>query len=37
MYSFALFNPEPSILIQTRHPYTGKLNTEASGDSENEL
>jgi len=31
----ALFNPETSILIQTRHPYTGKLNRQTSGDSKN--
>ena len=31
----ALFNLETSILIQKSHPYTGNLNTETSGDSEN--
>ncbi len=31
----ALFNPETSILIQKRHPYTGNLNSETSGDSKN--
>ena len=31
----ALFNPETSILIQKRHPYTGNLNRETSGDSKN--
>ena len=30
----ALFNPKTSIVIQKRHPYTGNLNTESSGDSE---
>ena len=29
----ALFNPETSILIQKRHPYTGNLNLETPGDS----
>ncbi len=33
MYILALFNPETSILIQKRHPYTGNLNSETSGDS----
>ncbi len=33
--SKALFNPKTSILIQKRHPYTGKLNSETSGDSRN--
>ncbi len=31
----ALFNPETSILIQKRHPYTGNLNSEMLGDSKN--
>jgi len=31
----ALFNPETSISIQKRHPYTGNLNSETSGDSQN--
>ncbi len=31
----ALFNPETSILIQKRHPYTGNLVSEKSGDSKN--
>ncbi len=31
----ALFNPETSILIQKRHPYTGNLNSETPGDSKN--
>ena len=31
----ALFNPETSILIQKRHLYTGNLNSEMSGDSNN--
>ncbi len=31
----ALFNPKTSILIQKRHPYTGKLSSETSGDSKN--
>ena len=30
----ALFNPKTSIVIQKRHPYTGNLNRETSGDSE---
>lgn len=29
----AFFNPETSILILKRRPYTGNLNTETSGDS----
>jgi len=29
----ALFNPETSVVIQKRHPYTGNLNSETSGDS----
>jgi len=33
--SVALFNPKTSILIQKRHPYTGNLNSETSGDSKN--
>ncbi len=33
--SVALFNPETSILIQKRHPYTVNLNSETSGDSKN--
>ncbi len=32
---WALFNPETSISIQKRHPYTGNLNSETSGDSKN--
>ncbi len=35
LHSAALFNPETSILIQKRHPYTGNLNRELSGDSKN--
>ncbi len=31
----ALFNPEASIFIQKRHPYTGNLNPKTSGDSKN--
>ena len=31
----ALFNPDTSILIQKRHPYTGNLNSETPGDSKN--
>ncbi len=31
----ALFNPETSIFIQKRHPYTGNLNSETPGDSKN--
>ena len=31
----ALLNPETSILLQKRHPYTGNLNRETSGDSKN--
>ena len=31
----ALFNPEPAVLIQKRHPYTGDLNSETPGDSTN--
>ncbi len=31
----ALFNPKTSILIQKCDPYTGNLNSEMSGDSEN--
>ncbi len=31
----ALFNPETSALIQQRHPYTGNLNSETPGDSQN--
>jgi len=34
-HNIALFNPEPSILIQKRHPYTGNLNSETCGDSKN--
>ncbi len=34
-YHTALFNPETSILFQKRHPYTGNLNRETSGDSKN--
>jgi len=38
-YSFirplALLHPETSISIQKRHPYTGNLNSETSGDSKN--
>ena len=33
--SAAVLNPETSNLIQTRHPYTGNLNKETSGDGEN--
>ena len=33
--SYALFNPEPYILIQKRHPCTGNLNSETLGDSKN--
>ncbi len=35
MHVSALFNPETSILIQKRHPYTGYLNSETLGDSIN--
>lgn len=31
----ALFIPETSILLQNRHPYTGNLNSETFGDSQN--
>ena len=31
----ALFNPEMSILTHNRHPCTGNLNSETSGDSKN--
>ncbi len=31
----AVFNPKTSIFIQRRHPYTGDLNSETSGDSKN--
>ncbi len=31
----ALFNPETSVLIQKRHPYTANLNSETLGDSKN--
>ncbi len=31
----ALLNPATSTLIQKRHPYTGNLNSETSGDSKN--
>ncbi len=31
----ALFNPETSILIQKRYPYTGNLNSETPGESKN--
>jgi len=31
----ALSNPETTISIQKRHPYTGNLNSETSGDSKN--
>ena len=31
----ALFNSETSVSIQKRHPYTGNLNSETSGDSKN--
>ncbi len=31
----ALLNPETSVFIQERHPYTGNLNSETSGDSIN--
>jgi len=34
---YALFNPDTSILMQKRDPYTGPLNREMSGDSENAL
>ena len=33
----ALFNPKTTILIQKRHPHTGYLNRETSGDSKNAL
>ena len=33
LISTALVNAETSILIQKRHPYTGKLNSDTSGDS----
>ena len=28
----ALFSPEMSVLIQKRHPHTGNINSETSGD-----
>ena len=31
----ALFNPNTSISIQKRHPYTGNLNVKLSGDRKN--
>ena len=31
----ALLSPKTSVLIQKRHPYTGNLNRETSGDSTN--
>ncbi len=31
----ALFNPKTSNVIQKRHPYTGNLNSQTSGDSKN--
>ena len=31
----ALFNPEPSTSTQQCHPYTGNLNSQTSGDSQN--
>ena len=31
----ALFNPETSILIRKRHPYTGNLSSKMSGDNRN--
>ncbi len=31
----ALLGPEKSVSIQKRHPYTGNLNRETSGDSIN--
>ena len=31
----AFLDPDTSILIQKRHPYTGNLNRETSGDSKN--
>ncbi len=31
----ALFNPATFVAIQKRHPYTGNLNSETSGDSKN--
>ncbi len=31
----ALSNPKMSIVSQKRHPYTGILNSEMSGDSKN--
>ena len=34
-YHTALFSPKTSISIQKHHPYTGILNSEASGDSDN--
>ncbi len=34
---FAVFNSKKSSLIQNRHPYSGDLNSETSGDSENVL
>jgi len=34
---YALFNPDTSILIQKRYPYTRTLNRDMSGDSENAL
>ena len=34
-WHIAVFNPETSILIQKRHPYTGSLISETPGDSKN--
>ncbi len=33
----ALLNPKASILIQKRHPYSGYVNSEASGDRRNDF
>ena len=35
--SSALFDPKTSFLIQKHHPYTGKSNSETSGDSKSAL
>ncbi len=32
---YALFNPKRPVLIQKRHPYTGNLFREMSGDNRN--
>ena len=35
IYDDALLNPETSILIQKRHPYTRNVNSETLRDSKN--